>query len=419
MTGLSPTRMIGGRYVVLGDLGSDGAGAMWRAADRVTGLQVAVAELHLPAGPDERRRVRDRLLRAARAAGRVDHPGLVAIHDVMTDGDVDHIVTELVDSPTLADRVAADGPLDERAASAVARQLAAALRTVHAAGIVHGDVSPRTVLLGADGKVRLAGLGVAEAVDPQRTNRDPEFLAPELRDGGAATQESDLWAFGATLHLALLGHPPVDDAAPVFGGGTLGSALAGLLQQAPRDRPSARQVGAALDAARTVDAAATGRGRPWWWAAAGVVLGLLAGVAVGLALAGPRTPTLTYGPGGDVRLGGTVAGACLDVAPAPRAEIAVVDCAGPHGAEIVTTLDPFGEGDLSYPGRDQLVRLAAGACAPVFDAVVEPARRSGMQLGALIPAETAFGAGEREVHCVVRAADGSALIGTGVAGKPG
>jgi eukaryotic-like serine/threonine-protein kinase len=397
MTGFSPTRMIGGRYVVLGGIGGAGAGAVWRAADRVTGRQVAVAELHLPPEPGEHGLVRERVLRAARAAGRLDHPGLVTIHDVVTDGDVDHIVTELVDAPTLADRVVADGPLDEDAASALARQLAAALHAAHTAGIVHGDVSPHTVLFGADGMVRLAGVGVAEAVDPQRTNRDPESLAPELREGGPATPESDLWAFGATLYVALLGCPPADGEAPEVGGGALGSVLAGLLQPLPRDRPTARQVVTALEAAKRLAGTGPGRGRRWWWAATGVVLGLLVGLAAGFALAAPRLQTLTYGPDGDVRLGAPAAGACLSAAPAPGMVTTAVDCAGPHGAEVVATLDPFGGHDVPYPGRDTFSRFAAGACTPVFDAVVEP---SGVEHMALVPGEAAFGAGERDVLCV-------------------
>jgi hypothetical protein len=391
--------MIGGRYVVLGDIGHAGTGAVWRAADRVTGRQVAVAELHLPPDPDEHGLARERVLRAARAAGRLDHPGLVAIHDVVTDGEIDHIVTELVDAPTLADRVVADGPLDEDAASALARQLAAALHAAHTAGIVHGDVSPHTVLFGADGMVRLAGVGVAEAVDPQRTTRDPKLLAPELREGGPATPESDLWAFGATLHVALLGCPPANGEAPEVGGGALESALAGLLQPAPRDRPTARQVVTALDAAKSLASTGPGRGRRWWWAAAGVVVGLLVGLAFGFALAAPRLQTLAYGPDGEVRLGIPVVGACLSAAPTPGMVIAAVDCAGPHGAEVVATLDPFGERDVPYPGRDVFSRLAAGACTPVFDAVAEP---SGMEHMALIPGEAAFGAGERDVLCVAQ-----------------
>jgi hypothetical protein len=391
--------MIGGRYVVLGDIGGDGFGAVWRAADRMTGRQVAVEELDLPADPAERRLVRERLLRVARAAGRLDHPGLVTIHDVVTDDDVDHIVTEFVDAPTLADRVATDGPLDELAASAMARQLAAALHAAHGAGIVHGDISPRTVLLGPDGNVRLAGVGVAETVDPLRTTRDAEFLAPELREGGPATPESDLWAFGATLHVALLGRPPADGATPELGGGALGNALAGLLRPSPRDRPTARQVVSALDAATRLARTAAGRGRRWWWAVAAVTLGLLAGLVAGFALAGPRIATLTYGPDGDVQLGATAAGTCLAAAPASGVVLAAADCAAPHGAEVVATLDPFGGRDMPYPGRDTFSRFAAGACAPVFDAVVEP---SGPQLMALVPTEAAFGAGDRDVHCVAR-----------------
>lgn len=74
---------------------------------------------------------------------------------------------------------------------------------------------------------------------------------------------------------------------------------------------------------------------------------------------------------------------------------------------------------MRFPGRDALVRLAAGACAPAFDAMVEPPGRADLELMALVPTEAAFDAGDREVHCVVRAADGSALTGARVAGKVG
>jgi hypothetical protein len=408
MTGLSPTRMIGGRYVVLGTIGSARTGAVWRAADRVTGREVAVAELHLPPDPDERRQARERVLRVARAAGRLRHAGLVTIHDVVTDGDVDHIVTELVEAPTLADRIASDGPLDERAASAMARQLAAALQAIHGAGVVHGDVNPRTVLLAPDGTVRLAGAGVAEAVDALRSTRDPAFLAPELRTGGPVTPEADLWAFGAVLHVALFGRPPGEGAVP-DSGSALGSVLAGLLRPAPRDRPGARQVVGALDAAGGPAVRVARPGRRWWWALAGAGVGLVVGLAAGFALAGPRVETFTYGPDGDVRLGAT--GTCLDAAPGPGVVTGATDCAAPHGAEIIASLDPFGERDVRFPGPDAFARLAAGACGPAFDAAVEPPRREGLELVALVPTQVAFDAGDRDVHCAVRAADGAPLAG--------
>jgi eukaryotic-like serine/threonine-protein kinase len=419
MTGTSPTRVIGGRYVVLGGLGRVDIGMVWRAADRVTGRQVAVVELHLPADPEERSRVRERLLRAARAAGRLDHPGLVAAYDVVTEGDVEHVVTELVDAPSLADRVTTGGPLDERTAAAMARQLAETLHAAHSAGVVHGDVNPRSILLPPDGQVRLAGAGVAEAVDPLRTTRDPAFLAPELRDDGKATPESDLWALGAALHVALLGRPPSDDVAPGSVGGTLGGVLAGLLQRVPEDRLTARNVTLALEAPPTLAGPAAGRGRRWRWAAAGAVLGLLVGLTAGFLLSGQRLPILMYGPGGDVGIAGPVAGVCLAAAPEPGVLVTAVDCAGPHAAEVVATLDPYGDLDLPFPGRDALDRFATGACTAAFEAMTEPSDRAGLEPMALVPAPAAFGTGDRDVYCLVRAADGSALTGSRVVGKRG
>ena len=117
---VTPTRVIGGRYVVLTELGRGGMGVVWRAEDRVMGRQVAVKELHLPAGlgEEERRLFRERLLREARTAGRLNHPGIVTVYDVINDGGVDHIVMELIEARTLADVVAESGPRGERSATA-------------------------------------------------------------------------------------------------------------------------------------------------------------------------------------------------------------------------------------------------------------------------------------------------------------
>ena len=112
MGAVTPTRVIGGRYVVLAELGRGGMGIVWRAEDRMMGRQVAVKELHLPEGlgPDDRRLFRERLLREARTAGRLNDPAIVTVYDVVSDGGVDHIVMELIEAPTLADVVARSGP---------------------------------------------------------------------------------------------------------------------------------------------------------------------------------------------------------------------------------------------------------------------------------------------------------------------
>lgn len=257
------SRVIGGRYVVLGELGRGRLGVAWRAQDRVTGRQVAVQELHLCAGlsPAEHARFRERLLRAVRATGRLDHPGFVAVHDVVSDEGVDHIVTELVEAPTLAEAVAQDGPLDERAATDVARQVLAALRRAHTAGVVHGDLTPGTVLLGPGGRVAVAAVGIAQAADdPRLVARgglvgSPEYTAPERLAGEPVAPAGDLWALGATLFHAVRGGPPVrPDAggdAPADVGPVsrepLRAVIAGLLIHSPRDRLDGGQAAALLD----------------------------------------------------------------------------------------------------------------------------------------------------------------------------
>ncbi len=147
-------RVIGGRYAVLGELGRGGMGVVWRAEDTVLGRRVAVKELHLldGLGAVERHRLRERLLREARTAARLRDPGIVTVHDLVTDRGLDHVVMELVEGRTLDEVVEQDGPLDERAALAVARGLLAALRVVHAAGLRHGNLNAYNILVTDDGR---------------------------------------------------------------------------------------------------------------------------------------------------------------------------------------------------------------------------------------------------------------------------
>lgn len=440
MTRSSPTRVIGGRYVLLERLGRGGAGIVWRAEDRVTGREVAVKELHLRGGrgPDERRLFRDRLLQAARAASRLDHPGVVTVHDVVTDDDVDHIVMELVEAPTLADEVAAHRRLDERTVTGVARKLAAALQAIHAAGVAHGDITPRNVVLGPGARVRLADLGVADAADELRLTRPPEFLAPELLEGGPATPESDLWALGATLYSALHGRSPFAmgtreetlaavrhaEVAPAVTAGPLGAVLAGLLQRTPQARLTALQVATHLDVPGVPVPSGPGRATRWGWTAAAVVLGLVAGSAAGFALVGaggPAVTTLTHGVDGDVPTTAASEGLCLRDVPA-RASVpdgALVPCAGPHGSEVFATLDPYGGRSVPDPGREAVAGYAELACTAAFEAAVAPPDRRGLAIVALVPSSAEFESGRREVHCLLGAEDGTPLTGSRIAGQPG
>lgn len=453
-----PTRVIGGRYVVLAELGRGGMGIVWRAEDRVMGRHVAVKELHLPAGlsTDERLQFRERLLREARTAGRLNDPGIVTVYDVITDDAPDgvrrdHIVMELIEARTLAQVVADSGPLDERDATTIGRQVLTALRTAHDGGVVHRDVKPSNVMLAADGRVKLTDFGIAQAADDRLTGAligSPGYMSPERLDGGAATPAADLWALGATLFHAVQGHGPFDrdttaatisavlhaDPPPTRTRGPLGPVITGLLQRSPQARLSGTQAHALLAAAGgaapppegpTAPLAAPARSRRPWIVgiAAALVVGLVAGLLGGYALAGaggPDVRTLTYGEGGEVPVLGVSSRYCLQVRPDPGVQVtssATVACDSPHAAEIFGVVDTFGtQDDVPYPPR--LREFAAAACLLRFDSGLV-SDQNGLVVTALLPSQAEFrrdsssggspSFGDREVYCVLHAANGSQL----------
>lgn len=470
MTQVDPTRVIGGRYVVLGELGRGGMGIVWRAEDRVMGRQVAVKELHLPQGlsPEDRRQFRDRLLREARNAGRLNDPGIVTVHDVITDDGVDHIVMELIDARTLTDVVRSDGPLDERSVTAVAQQLTAALNTAHAAGVVHRDVKPSNVMLGSGGRVKLTDFGIAQAADdPSLTTTgavigSPGYLAPERLEGKGASPASDLWALGATLFYAIHGEGPFAretsaatlsavlhaDIPPVRARGPVGTVIGGLLQRSPEARLGGMQAAALLatqnpapmplyggetvTSQSTTPSPVVRRRRPLWPVLA-LVVGLVAGVLGTLVVLRPSTPTvpvMTYGQGGDLPVFGITSPSCLPGALAPGRSYTsstYVSCDDPHDLEVFGVLDAFGtQRALPYPAADDLAGYARSACTLLFDsALVEGQDKARLQVVGLVPSAAAFSAKvstsftTRDVICVLRAADGSQLTGTRIAKDPG
>lgn len=209
-------RIVAGRYAVLAELGRGGMGVVWRAEDRVIGRPVALKELRMPPGlaPGERAVFTERVMREARTAGRLNDPSVVTVHDVVHEGDTVYLVMELVQAPTLADLVAHEGSLPADRVAAIGARAAAALRTAHAAGIVHRDVKPSNIMVLPDDRVKLADFGIAQAMDdPSLTVTggimgSPGYLAPELFTGAAPAPASDLWGLGVTLFNAVEGRSP-------------------------------------------------------------------------------------------------------------------------------------------------------------------------------------------------------------------
>ena len=229
-------RLVADRYALKAPLGRGGMGVVWRARDAVLGREVAVKELVFPPAmaEEERRPAQARVLREARAAARLNHPAAVTLYDVVRDRGGTFIVMELVEAPTLAELVRADGPLPPGRVAGIGAQVAGALEAAHAAGIVHRDVKPANVMVPERGMAKLADFGIASLQgDPQLTSTglvigSPAYMAPEQAKGEESGPAADFWALGATLFYAVEGEPPFDR-------GTSIATLAAVVNDPPRE----------------------------------------------------------------------------------------------------------------------------------------------------------------------------------------
>ncbi|MFP3115075.1 serine/threonine-protein kinase [Streptomyces sp. Iso 434] len=284
----APGDMIGGRFTLLGPLGSGGMGTVWRARDEVLQREVALKEVRPPdpalTGPGAAATLRERVLREARALARLSHPHVVTIHQIVDAGPDTHpwIVMELVPGESLADRLQR-GPLLPQEAAALGRQILAALRSAHAAGIHHRDVKPANILLRTDPGVPgppsavLTDFGIAALQGSTALTAtgdligSPEYIAPERVRGRDDHPASDLWSLGLVLYVAVEGHSPLRRATtlatlaavldepvpPPVRSGPLAAVLGALLVRDPEARPDA----ATLD--RLLTEAASGSAPSW------------------------------------------------------------------------------------------------------------------------------------------------------------
>ncbi|WP_027644516.1 serine/threonine-protein kinase [Salinispora oceanensis] len=253
--------LVAGRYRLLSPIGQGGMGRVWKAQDEVLHRTVAIKELVPPPSltDEERREMRERSLREARAIARLNHVNVVRIFDVLrTDGDP-WIVMEYVASKSLQDTLAEQGSVPPAQAVQIGLGVLGALRAAHKAGVMHRDVKPGNVLLGEDGRVVLTDFGLATVPgDPNVTRTgmvlgSPAYIAPERALDGTAGPEADLWSLGATLYAAVEGKSPyarpsaiatlaalaTEPPPPPKNAGPLRPVLNGLLRKDPTDRITA------------------------------------------------------------------------------------------------------------------------------------------------------------------------------------
>ncbi len=261
-------RTVGGRYTLGATVGSGGMGTVWRAHDELLRRDVAVKEVLLPPGLPARERdlLCERTLREARAAAALNHPAVVRVYDVVNDSDRPWIVMELLEARSISEVLRDDGPMPIRKVAEMGLAVLGALEAAHRVGVLHRDVKPGNVLLGADGRTTLTDFGVARSANESPLTStglllgSPQYIAPERARGQQFGPSSDLWSLGATLYTAVEGRAPFDRGDPLptmtavvceppdptSFAGALAPILDGLLAKNPDERWDAARTRSAL-----------------------------------------------------------------------------------------------------------------------------------------------------------------------------
>jgi len=262
-------RVVAGRYALDGVLGRGGMGTVWLATDQVLERRVALKELtfSVELTDEERAILRERTMREARAAARLDHPHVATVYDVVEEDGKPWLVMKHVPARSLQEILEQEGPLPPVAVARIGLDLLAALEAAHAIGIVHRDVKPANVLVSADGRACLTDFGIATTTgDSSLTTYgtligSPSYMAPERANGEEPRPSVDLWSLGATLYAAVEGRPPFnrgeamatllsvvsEHPAPVLRAGPLEPVLSGLLTKDPARRTSAAAARSVLE----------------------------------------------------------------------------------------------------------------------------------------------------------------------------
>jgi serine/threonine protein kinase/Tfp pilus assembly protein PilF len=212
------------QYVIAHKLGEGGMGVVWKARDTTLDRDVALKILPAEGASSEVRR--ERFFREARAASALNHPNIITVYEINSEGDTDFIAMEYVEGETLSARLTRGAmPIGE--ALEVARQMADAVARAHKAGIVHRDLKPGNVMINHDGLVKVLDFGLAKVdvrSSDERTSEETRlaltrvgtaigtfgYMSPEQAVGDPVDTRSDVFSFGVVLYLMLTREMPFE-----------------------------------------------------------------------------------------------------------------------------------------------------------------------------------------------------------------
>ncbi|MGB6198297.1 MAG: protein kinase [Candidatus Acidiferrales bacterium] len=232
-----------GPYEILEPIGAGGMGEVYRARDARLGRDVAIKVLPEAFARDAERL--SRFQREAKVLASLNHPNIAAIYGFEDSGNVHALVMELVEGPTLADRIARGAvPIDE--ALPIARQIAEGVEYAHERGIVHRDLKPANIKLADNDAVKILDFGLAKAMDADASHGDisssptisrlatqagiilgtAAYMSPEQAKGKVVDRRTDIWAFGCVLYEMLTGKM-------AFSGESITETLAAVIREEP------------------------------------------------------------------------------------------------------------------------------------------------------------------------------------------
>ncbi|WP_235449323.1 Stk1 family PASTA domain-containing Ser/Thr kinase [Streptomyces sioyaensis] len=205
-------QLLDGRYRVQARIAAGGMATVYQAMDTRLDRALALKVMHPSLATDGA--FVDRFIREAKSVARLSHPNVVGVFDQGTDGTYVYLAMEYVAGCTLRDVLRERGALQPRAALDILEPILAALGAAHRAGLVHRDMKPENVLIGDDGRVKVADFGLVRAVDTNTTASTGSvlgtvsYLAPEQMEHGTADARVDVYACGVVLYEMLTGTKP-------------------------------------------------------------------------------------------------------------------------------------------------------------------------------------------------------------------